>query len=67
MLLMGTRLRELRQGRFLSLRDLADSAGVGYVTIYRLEHDKQRATFRTLRKLAAALGVEPGELVMREE
>ena len=57
----GPKLRSLRQSRFLSMRDLAELAGVGYVTVYRLEHG-QRANYRTIRKLAAALGVEPVEL-----
>jgi len=32
------------------------------VTINRLENDKQKPSFKTIRKLAAALGVEPGEI-----
>ena len=63
---MQIRLKELREGRFLSQRDLAEKAGVNAVTIARLEGGKQEPTFRTIRKLAAALGVEPGELVARE-
>ena len=62
----GGRLREVRQGLFLSLRALGTKAGVNYVTISRLEANKQRATFATIRRLAEALGVEPGELVVPE-
>ncbi len=55
-------LRELREDRTLSARELADIAGVHYNTILRLENNRGGAQPRTLRKLAAALGVEPKEL-----
>ena len=62
------RLRELREARFLSLRDLAAKAGVAYVTIHRIETGQRVRPYpSTLRKLAKALGVEPAELVVREE
>jgi len=56
------RLRELREDRTLSARELAALAGVHYNTILRLENNQGGAQPRTLRKLAAALGVEPREL-----
>ncbi len=56
------RLRELREDRTLSARELADLAGVHYNTILRLENNQGGAQPRTLRKLAAALGVEPREI-----
>ncbi len=56
------RLRELREDRTLSARELAELAEVHYNTILRLENDKGGAHPRTLRKLAEALGVEPREL-----
>ena len=62
---MGLRIRELREARFLTQADLAKQAGVGVVTISRLERDLGTARFATIRKLAAALGVEPAELVVR--
>jgi transcriptional regulator with XRE-family HTH domain len=58
----GMNLRELREDRTLSARELADIAGVHYNTILRLENNRGGAQPRTLRKLAAALGVEPKEL-----
>jgi transcriptional regulator with XRE-family HTH domain len=58
----GMKLRELREDRTLSARELADLAGVHYNTILRLENNQGGAQPRTLRKLAAALGVEPREL-----
>jgi transcriptional regulator with XRE-family HTH domain len=56
-------LRELRRRRVLTMEELAEQAGVGRNTIWRLEHDVMGAQPRTIRKLARALGVEPEELV----
>ena len=60
-------LKRLRQEQALSLRDLARRSGVAYDTINRLELGKQDAQPRTIRRLAEALGVEPKELMKREE
>ena len=57
------RLRELRRRRVLTLEELAEKAGVGRNTIWRLEHGVMGAQPRTIRKLAKALNVEPEELV----
>jgi transcriptional regulator with XRE-family HTH domain len=57
------RLRELRRRRVLTLEELADKAGVGRNTIWRLEHGVMGAQPRTIRKLAKALNVEAEELV----
>lgn len=57
------KLRELRRRRVLTLEELAQKAGVGRNTVWRLEHDVMGAQPRTIRKLARALGVEPEELV----
>jgi transcriptional regulator with XRE-family HTH domain len=60
-------LKRLRQEQALSLRDLARRSGVAYDTINRLELGKQDAQSRTIRRLAEALGVQPKELMKREE
>jgi transcriptional regulator with XRE-family HTH domain len=57
------RLRELRRRRVLTLEELAEKAGVGRNTIWRLEHGVMGAQPRTIRKLAKALNVDPEELV----
>jgi transcriptional regulator with XRE-family HTH domain len=57
------RLRELRRRRVLTLEELAEKAGVGRNTIWRLEHGIMGAQPRTIRKLAKALDVEPEQLV----
>ena len=60
-------LKRLRQEQALSLRDLARRSGVAYDTINRLELGKQDAQPRTIRRLAEALGVQPKELMKRED
>lgn len=57
------KLRGLRRRRVLTLEELAQKAGVGRNTVWRLEHGVMGAQPRTVRKLARALGVEPEELV----
>lgn len=59
---MARRLRELRDERVLSTRGLARRAGVAHDTIIQLEAGRRRAHPGTIRKLAAALDVEPSEL-----
>ena len=56
------KLRELREERAYSLRELAELSGVNYRTIHRLERGDTGAQPRTIRRLAEALGVEPREL-----
>ncbi len=52
-------LRELRTGRLLTIRDLAEAAGVATRTIVQIEAGRLTPRFVTMRKIAAALGVEP--------
>jgi transcriptional regulator with XRE-family HTH domain len=61
------KLKELRRRRVLTLRELEDESGVSYNTIWRIENGYREARPSTIRKLAAALGVEPEELVSIEE
>jgi transcriptional regulator with XRE-family HTH domain len=57
-------LRQLREARVLSQRDLARSAKVSQKTIVDLEaHRLQHPHPRTLRKLAEALRMEPEALL----
>ena len=56
------RLKELREREALSQRDLAEMAGISPDTVRRLEGG-DHARHVTVRKLAAALGVKPRELM----
>ena len=59
----GEKLRQLREARFLSHRDLAKEAEVSPTTVLNLEAGRVEAQRRTIRKLARALEVDPAELV----
>jgi transcriptional regulator with XRE-family HTH domain len=59
------RLRQVRDRRLLTIRALAERAQVSKTTVVRIE---QGCTVRpeTVLKLAAALDVEPADLMARE-
>jgi transcriptional regulator with XRE-family HTH domain len=59
------RLQEWRERRGLSLRGLADRAGVGFVTVWRIEHGEMSPTVAMLEKLARALDVDVVDLFPR--
>jgi transcriptional regulator with XRE-family HTH domain len=63
----GARLRQLRQERAFSLRELGERSGVAFDTINKLENEHREAQPRTIRRLAEVLVVEPRELMKREE
>jgi transcriptional regulator with XRE-family HTH domain len=62
-----TKMKELREEKVLSQRELARMAGLTQMTVWRLENGYRDARPGTIRKLARVLGVEPKELVKREE
>ncbi len=55
-------LREARVRRLLSVRGLAKRAGVAPATIYYVERGQRVPQFETMRKIAVALDMEPGEI-----
>jgi transcriptional regulator with XRE-family HTH domain len=52
-------LREVRAARLLSIRELAQQAGVAPSTVYVIEAGRATPRLRVIRQLATALGVEP--------
>ena len=60
-------LRHLRLAHFLSQAELARQSGLHTLTISRLEAGRVRPSTRTVRALAEALGIAPGELAIPEE
>ena len=64
-MVLTPRLRMWRQRRTMTLRELAEKAGVAFSTIHRMETGKP-AELRTIRKLATALAIEPTELMETE-
>jgi transcriptional regulator with XRE-family HTH domain len=49
--------------RLLTQQQLGDMAGVQQHTIYRLESRGDKAEFKTIRKIAAALDITPEQLL----
>jgi transcriptional regulator with XRE-family HTH domain len=56
-------LREIRTRRLLIQEELAEKAGVSAATVVNVERNNQEPHFRTIRKLARALNVDPTELL----
>jgi transcriptional regulator with XRE-family HTH domain len=63
----AAKLKQLRKDQVLSQRELAHLAGLTHVTVWRLENGFENAHPRTIRKIAGVLGVEPKELVKKED
>jgi transcriptional regulator with XRE-family HTH domain len=61
----GEKVREARRRAMLTQGELAEKSGVGITSIVRIERDQLDTSPRvsTLRKLAAALDVDPRELL----
>jgi DNA-binding XRE family transcriptional regulator len=55
------RLKAIRQRRYMTQLELAAMSGVSHFTIRRTEQGHP-VRYATLRRLATALGVEPGAL-----
>lgn len=65
---LGERLRHARLRRSLSQTELAERSGVSPITIARIESGVRKEPHpRTIRKLAAALGVDPAWLLFGED
>jgi transcriptional regulator with XRE-family HTH domain len=63
----AVKIKELRERQVLSLSELEERSGVDRQIIWRIESGYQKGAHqKTIRKLAAALGVEPYELTRRE-
>jgi transcriptional regulator with XRE-family HTH domain len=59
---LGVKLAQHRRLRLLSQDALAAKAGVGKSTLVHIELGRVRPQFKTIRRLADALGVEPSEV-----
>lgn len=55
---MGVLLRQWRERRGYSVRQLAERAGVGFVTVSRIENGHVSPTVAMLEKLAKALEID---------
>lgn len=61
---IGRRIRILRESRGVTQDDLAHAAGIGRVTLVRIETGQRSPRYETLARLAIALNVEPAELLV---
>ena len=64
---LGQRVRRLRNTAGLSQNALARAAGIGRVTLVRLEKGEQTPRFKTLEAVARALGVGVSDLLVEPE
>jgi DNA-binding XRE family transcriptional regulator len=60
---VGGRVRQLRQTAGLTQEELASRAGMGRVTLSRIENGEQSPRYETLVKMAAALEKDTHELL----
>ena len=61
---LGQRVRRLRNTAGLSQNALARAAGIGRVTLVRLEKGDQTPRYKTLSTVARVLGVDVSELLV---
>ena len=59
----GKTLRKFRMQRHLSQNRLAKAAGISRMQLSRLESNRSNPTLETMLKLAASLGVPPGDFM----
>lgn len=60
---IGNRLRALREARALTQEQMAEAAGIGRITLVRIEAGQRSPRYDTLIKLAKALDTQPAELL----
>jgi transcriptional regulator with XRE-family HTH domain len=60
---IGEKLKEVRTRRLLTQDELAEKAGVSQSTIANIERNNAEPQFRTIRKLAKALDVDPTDFL----
>ena len=61
---LGSRIRHFREASGLTQEALAAIAGIGRVTLVRVENGEQSPRFETLSALSRALGMKVSELVV---
>lgn len=64
---IGAQVKRAREQALLTQEELAERAGIGTATLNRIEKDRVEPHFRTIRKIAKALGVDAKELIPEEE
>lgn len=62
---MGAKIRQLREQRGMTQKQLADALGLSQVAICLWETGENVPTIQNLYRLADILGCEPGELLAK--
>jgi len=60
---LGDTIKELREIRGWSIRDLSERAGVGRANVCEYENYNQHPELKSLAKIAAAFDARPSELL----
>jgi transcriptional regulator with XRE-family HTH domain len=60
---IGTQVKKARERALLTQEELAERAGIGAATLNRIERDRVEPHFRTIRKIAKALDMDPKDLI----
>ena len=63
---IGVQVKRERERALLTQQELAERAGVGLTTLNRIENDHAEPHFRTIRKIAKALGIDARDLIPDE-
>jgi transcriptional regulator with XRE-family HTH domain len=63
---IGNRIRQLRESARLTQEELAKAAGIGRVTLVRIENGEQSPRYETLVALSRALRRPVAELLINE-
>lgn len=63
LLLIGVRMREIRSAKGISIEYLANTSGMDYSQLARMETGQVNFTISYLFRVAEALGVTPKELL----
>jgi transcriptional regulator with XRE-family HTH domain len=63
---IGVQVKKARERALLTQQELAGRAGIGLTTLNRIENDHAEPHFRTIRKIAKALGVDATTLIPKE-
>ncbi len=59
-------MKRERERALLTQQELAERAGIGLTTLNRIENDHAEPHFRTIRKIARALGIDAANLIPKE-
>ena len=63
---IGVQVKRERMRALLTQQELAERAGIGLTTLNRIENDHAEPHFRTIRKLAKALSIDPAVLIPKK-